>query len=256
MIRPTSSLAKRFRRAEASWFTWTVSILRNMTSAMELEREAWPSTRRAEEVGLGDDADQALVVEDGELADAGFFMRITESARVSALVAVMISRLGMRAQDVADGGRLASGCSVKPFSRIQRSSMNLVSSCARSRAGCITTRLPGPSRHGDLQRGPHGRAASCRRTSMPSWRISRRAIRNDSRSSVLTHSSTRRDVEDVGDEVVADALDLVGADRAGAGEDRAHGVDADDLRVRELLACRRRGDAGDRAAGAGREHTK
>ena len=46
-------------------------------------------------------------------------------------------------------------------------------------------------------------------------------------------------VEDVGDEVVADALDLVALDLAGAGQDRALRVDADDLAARQLALERR-----------------
>src|SRR4029079_5505079 len=57
-------------------------------------------------------------------------------------------------------------------------------------------------------------------------------------------------VEHVGDEVVADALDLVAPDLARPGEDRALGVDADDLAARDL-ALDPPGHAGDRAAGAG-----
>jgi uncharacterized protein (DUF362 family) len=51
-------------------------------------------------------------------------------------------------------------------------------------------------------------------------------------------------VEDVGDEVVADALDLVGADRSRPGEDRALGVHADDLC--RAGSGRRAGQAADR----------
>src|SRR4029453_12244620 len=54
-------------------------------------------------------------------------------------------------------------------------------------------------------------------------------------------------------EVVADALDLVRLDLAGAREDRAFGIDADDLAARHLALDDLR-DAGDRAAGAGGHH--
>src|SRR6185369_12939273 len=62
-------------------------------------------------------------------------------------------------------------------------------------------------------------------------------------------------VEHVGDEVVADALDLVRLDLARTGEDRALGIDADDLAARDLALDRAR-DAGDRAAGAGGHHDR
>ena len=73
-------------------------------------------------------------------------------------------------------------------------------------------------------------------TSKPSWRISWRAIRNESRSLRLDPAVDQRAVEHVGDEVVADALDLVALDLAGAGQDRALGVDADDLAVGQLAS--------------------
>jgi hypothetical protein len=60
-------------------------------------------------------------------------------------------------------------------------------------------------------------------------------------------------VEHVGDEVVTDALDLVALDLAGAGQNRALGVDADDLATGQL-ALDHPSHTADGAAGAGGEH--
>ena len=117
-----------------------------------------------------------------------------------------------------------------------------------------TTRLPGPrSRHTCI--AAHTAEPDEPPTSRPSWRISWRAIRNESRSLRLDPAIDEPAIEHVGDEVVADALDLVALDLAGPGEDRALGIDADDLAARHLALDRAR-DAGDRAAGARGHHDR
>src|SRR5204862_7244983 len=62
-------------------------------------------------------------------------------------------------------------------------------------------------------------------------------------------------IEHVGDEVVADALDLVRLDLAGSRKDRALGIDADDLAARNLALDRAR-DARDRATRTGGHHDR
>ena len=60
-------------------------------------------------------------------------------------------------------------------------------------------------------------------------------------------------VQDPGDEVVADAFNLVGLDRVGSSEDRAFGVCRDNDRVRTVLFDLP-SDSGQSAAGAGPNH--
>ena len=85
---------------------------------------------------------------------------------------------------------------------------------------------------------------------MPSSWASRRVVRNASRSDTVIQRSITARVERLRPEVLADALDQVGADVLGAaGVDRALGVGADDDEVGVALA-QVAGGAGDRAAGA------
>jgi hypothetical protein len=118
----------------------------------------------------------------------------------------------------------------------------------------VSTRWPGLHLLGVLERGPHGRAAAAAHeqplaADEPARHAEGRAVLG------LDPLVDELAPHHVGHEVVADALDLVGADEVvlEARDDRALGVDADDAAVGDLLLDAL-GDARHRAARAHRGH--
>ena len=174
--------------------------------------------------------------------------RSTASPSLSLASAVMTSCRGMARTEIADAAHLPVRLqeAVLAHPRVIEELGHVVA----DRVGQHHHHpLAGLHRLAHLERGPHRRAA---RAAHQEALLPDQLARDPEGVAVvgLDPLVDQAAVEHVGDEVVADALDLVALDLAGAGQDRALGIDADDAHAgRDLLEVP--GHAGDGAAGAG-----
>jgi hypothetical protein len=200
-----------------------------------------------QQVGLGDDAAETTVVGAGELGDAVLLQQVESILELVGDVDGDDLAAGQGPDDVTDGADLPVG--LKEAVLTHPGVLHELGHVVADRVG---QESDDPGAGGevadDLHRRMDGGATGA--TAEEAFLADELASGTEGVAVVaLDPAVDEGAVEDVGDEVVADALDLVAADFTGASEDGALGVDADDEAAGEGLLDGA-GDAGDGAAGA------